>query len=148
MRRRRRSHSIDADLAALANLSRDELAERWHMRFGHKPPKGCGRTLLELAEAYAIQAAVFGALKPGLRKRLEGEEPGSSKHKHLYFQQSRQKARLTPGTRLVREWNGKTHHVDVVEKGFVWNGDRHRSLSAIAREITGARWSGPRFFGL
>jgi hypothetical protein len=52
------------------------------------------------------------------------------------------------GTRLVREWNGKTHHVDVVQSGFVWNGGRYGSLSAIAREITGARWSGPRFFGL
>ncbi len=55
---------------------------------------------------------------------------------------------LQSGARLVREWNGSTHVVDVVEGGFIWNGDRHRSLSAIARTITGARWSGPRFFGL
>ena len=55
---------------------------------------------------------------------------------------------LQPGTRLVREWNGTTHIVEVIEGGYVWNGDRLRSLSAIARSITGARWSGPRFFGL
>ena len=53
-----------------------------------------------------------------------------------------------PGARLIRDWNGSTHTVDVVEDGFVWNGERYRSLSAIARAITGARWSGPRFFGL
>ncbi len=56
--------------------------------------------------------------------------------------------RLQPGARLIREWNGVSHVVEVVEAGFIWNGDRHRSLSAIARAITGARWSGPRFFGL
>jgi hypothetical protein len=56
--------------------------------------------------------------------------------------------KLQPGARLVREWNGVSHVVEVIENGFVWNGCRHRSLSAIARAITGARWSGPRFFGL
>ena len=55
---------------------------------------------------------------------------------------------LQSGARLVREWNGVNHVVEVIEGGYVWNGDRHRSLSAIARAITGARWSGPRFFGL
>ena len=55
---------------------------------------------------------------------------------------------LQPGARLVREWNGSTHMVEVVDGGFVWNGERHRSLSVIARTITGDRWSGPRFFGL
>ncbi len=55
---------------------------------------------------------------------------------------------LQSGARLIREWNGSTHLVDVVEGGFIWNGERHGSLSTIARAITGARWSGPRFFGL
>jgi hypothetical protein len=58
------------------------------------------------------------------------------------------KPRLEPGIRLVREWNGRTYSVDVIEGGFVWDGRVHRSLSVIARMITGARWSGPRFFGL
>lgn len=56
--------------------------------------------------------------------------------------------RMKPGSRLVREWRGKTHDVLVLEDGFEWNGERRRSLSAIAREITGTHWSGPRFFGL
>ena len=55
---------------------------------------------------------------------------------------------LRPGTRLVREWNGRTHVVDVSEDGFVFDGKTYRSLSAIAKRITGAHWSGPRFFGL
>ena len=58
------------------------------------------------------------------------------------------KPHLAPGTRLLREWNGRTHQVDVTDDGFVWNGETYRSLSAVARAITGARWSGPRFFGL
>jgi len=55
---------------------------------------------------------------------------------------------LAPGGRLLREWNGVTHVVEVSETGYRWNGTTHRSLSAVARAITGARWSGPRFFGL
>jgi hypothetical protein len=55
---------------------------------------------------------------------------------------------MKPGLRLVREWRGETHTVLVLEDGFEWNGNRRRSLSAIAREITGTHWSGPRFFGL
>jgi hypothetical protein len=57
-------------------------------------------------------------------------------------------AALKPGGRLIREWNGVTHVVDVTETGFLWKGETWRSLSSIAREITGAHWSGPRFFGL
>jgi hypothetical protein len=55
---------------------------------------------------------------------------------------------VRPGTRLMREWNGRMHLVDVTDNGFVFDGKTYRSLSAIARRITGAHWSGPRFFGL
>jgi Protein of unknown function (DUF2924) len=140
------AEKVEADVADLAALSRGELAERWRTRFGHEPPKGCGRTFLELAEAYALQAAAVGPLKPGLRRQLKGEVPGSGKCSPA--RKSKNVSPLKPGTHLVREWNGRTHHVDVIAGGFVWNGARHRSLSAIAREITGVRWSGPRFFGL
>ena len=137
---------IEADVAELAALSRGDLAERWRNRFGHEPPRGCGRTFLELAEAYALQAATFGFMKPSLQRQLEGEAQSAGKCGS--GRKSKDVTHLTPGTRLVREWNGRTHHVDVIANGFVWNGARHRSLSAIAREITGVRWSGPRFFGL
>lgn len=56
--------------------------------------------------------------------------------------------RLVPGSRLLRDWNGRTHAVDVTENGYLYEGTTYRSLSAIARRVTGAHWSGPRFFGL
>lgn len=56
--------------------------------------------------------------------------------------------RFKPGTRLIREWQGKTFEVTVMDRGYAYRGNRYESLSEIAREITGARWSGPRFFGL
>jgi hypothetical protein len=61
--------------------------------------------------------------------------------------ETRQQPTLTPGTRLIREWNGRTIAVEVRDDGFVWNDQSYRSLSQIAREVTGAHWSGPRFFG-
>jgi Protein of unknown function (DUF2924) len=138
--------NIEHAILTLAEVSREELAALWTSRNGHPPPKGCGRALLELAEAYVIQSSAYGDLKPSLRRKLGAMPNGFSrievKHK---AQKSR---RLSQGSKLVREWNGRTHHVDVVQGGFVWNGSKHQSLSAIAKEITGAHWSGPRFFGL
>src|SRR3954469_13903175 len=113
MRRHGSKATIEDGLAELALLSHRELAERWRKRFGHKPPKACGRSLLELAEAYAIQVAAFGAMKSSVRRKLEGQlqDPG----KLPPNRRPKQVSRLTPGIRLVREWNGKTHHIDVVE---------------------------------
>lgn len=130
---------VESALIKLPELPREELAAIWLTRTGHAPPKGCGRGLLELAEAYALQASAFGGLKPCLGRRLASNSLILPKIK------SRQ---LSQGSKLVREWNGRTHHVDVVPGGFVWNGNKHQSLSAIAKEITSAHWSGPRFFGL
>ena len=146
MSRKHSKQNIENVILTLVEATRDELAALWKSRNGQAPPKGCGRTLLELAEAYAIQSPAFGCLKPSLRRRLEGEPKGIfggvAEHKAQKFRQ------LSQGSKLVREWNGRTHHVEVVQGGFVWNGSKHQSLSAIAKEITGARWSGPRFFGL
>lgn len=133
-------------ILTLVEATRDELAAFWTKRNGHAPPKGCGRALLESAEAYVMQSSAFGGLKPSLRRKLGAKPNGSS---NGVLEQTVQKSRkLSHGSKLVREWNGRTHHVDVVQGGFVWNGNKHQSLSAIAKEITGAHWSGPRFFGL
>ncbi len=146
MSRKQSNADIEQAISTLAEATRDALAALWTSRNTHAPPKGCSRNLLELAEAYAIQSTALGGLKPSLRRKLNamptGAPSGVIKHK---TQKSR---RLPQGSKLVREWNGRTHHVDVVQGGFVWNGNKHRSLSAIAKEITGAHWSGPRFFGL
>ena len=133
--------------AALTDLSRSDLVELWEANYGTAPPKGISRRLMLLAVAYGRQAAERGVPKPALARRLtrlatEGPigAPGSPS--------PRTPARtLASGTRLMREWNGVAHVVDVVEGGYMWNGERYRSLSAVARAITGARWSGPRFFG-
>lgn len=95
---------------------------------------------MEKALAYEFQRRAFGGMKASTRRTLRSVLAGDSAPAH-----SRSSA---PGTRLVREWNGKTYEVEVIEGGFVWQGRTWRSLSRIAREITGANWSGPRFFGL
>lgn len=89
--------------------------------------------------AYAIQARVQGDLTVSTANRFDRVMSGNRRPVAPH---------LRPGGRLLRQWNGTTHVVDVVEGGFLWNGSQHRSLSAIARAITGTRWSGPRFFGL
>ena len=144
---------VAAEVAALSGQPRETLAELWEQRFRSVPPRGFGGQLLELAAAHAIQEKAFGGLKAATRRALASEtEPDVA-----VFDQPRHRRKpgpadarrtMKPGTRLVREWNGRTYHVEVVTDGFVWNGRTHRSLSVIAREITGAQWSGPRFFGL
>lgn len=144
---------VAAEVAALSDLPRETLAELWAQRFGTAPPKGCGPQLLQLAAAYAMQEKAFGGLNAATRRALASEKKPDG---GVADQPSRRptsgpadaRRSLKPGTRLVREWNGRTHHVEVVADGFVWNGKTHRSLSSIAREITGTQWSGPRFFGL
>ncbi len=95
--------------------------------------------MLEKAIAYEIQCAAFGRLssaaKRALRAAASDREATPTRH-------------VAAGARLVREWNGVVHEVDVVEDGYLWQGETYRSLTAIARAITGTKWSGPRFFGL
>ena len=136
---------IEAEIAALDALRRAELVERWRGHYRTEPPSGISRQLMVRAIAYEIQAKHYGALKPGIVRRLQkviGEDATSDRTP------VRQAPTLNPGSRLLREWNGVTHTIEVIDGGFVWNGEKHGSLSAIARAITGARWSGPRFFGL
>jgi hypothetical protein len=139
----RSNEKLESDLAGLADASRQQLIERWSAAYGRPAPKGISRRLLEWAAAYELQGDVYGGLKPRVRRRLlscvgdeQREKSTSSSRK------------LSPGTRLIREWNGRSHSVEVVDEGYVWNGGVYKSLSAVAHAITGARWSGPRFFGL
>ena len=137
--------TLERELEALADLSRAELVERWRAHYRTDPPKGISRRLLIRTVAYEMQAKRYGGLKPATDRRLRRIANGKAVGDHGGHKTA---PRLQPGARLVREWNGVHHVVEVVEAGFIWNGDRHRSLSAIACAITGARWSGPRFFGL
>ena len=136
---------LEREIDALADLTRVELIERWRAHYRSDPPKGISRRLLIRAIAYEMQAKRYGGLKPATGRRLQMFANATADGDHGGRKAA---ASLQPGARLVREWNGVSHVVEVIEGGFIWNGARHRSLSAIARAITGARWSGPRFFGL
>ena len=124
-------------LADLDGLSREGLIVLWQELYKADPPARLRRPLLVLAVGWALQAREQGGLTPAAERQLLG---GAA--------QRRSRRRLKPGTRLVREWHGIVHVVEAKEHGFVWQGRSYASLSAIARAITGANWSGPRFFGL
>jgi len=136
---------LDYDLKALERLSRAELSSRWRDLLGSDPPKGISQRLMLGAVAYAIQAKRLGGLSSAARRRLDVIATESGKPVTSPTPMSNMPA---PGSRLIREWNGTTHIVDMVDGGYLWNGARHRSLSSIALAITGTQWSGPRFFGL
>jgi len=133
---------VAIDLAILPSLTHSELKLLWADTFGTTPPKGLSRRLLICTLAYEARTKDQGRLKPATRKQLveiaTPNTPGAASEAPL----------LTTGTRLMREWRGTVHVVDVTENGLVWNGRAYLSLSAIARTITGTRWSGQRFFGL
>jgi hypothetical protein len=133
------------DLEALEDMDRGALLALWAATFAGEPPARLSQPFLRRVLAWELQARAQGGLTAAVKRKLEslaGGEPGT---------QAKGKTaspKLKPGGRFLREWAGVTHVVDVVEGGFLWRGERHRSLSAIARAITGAHWSGPRFFGL
>jgi len=137
----------EGKLLPAGNTSRAALVAAWTKAYGLPPPKGISTRLLSLAAQYNAQVAKFGGLKPSVRKQLLAwaETPGS---KSAATQTKSKKAKTTAGTRLMRQWHGKTHIVDVRDDGVLYQGRTYRSLSEVARAITGARWSGPRFFGL
>jgi hypothetical protein len=137
---------IPARLAALKTASTADLKAQWRDLFDSEPPS-FNRRYLESRLAYRIQELAYGGLKPETIRRLErlGEElDGGDRRK------SRIRADTMPiaGTRLIREWQGVEHVVTVTSEGFEWQGRPYKSLSAIARAITGTRWNGWVFFGL
>ncbi|WP_197706413.1 DUF2924 domain-containing protein [Magnetospirillum sp. 15-1] len=131
------------DLANLPDLPRDALKQLWQKLFHQDPPHKLGRKLMLLAIAYKLQERVIGGLKPSVSRRiaLAGEAIAAGKPLAA-------PAPVKPGTRLLREWQGTTHEVIVLDNCVRYQGKTWRSLSEVARAITGARWSGPRFFGL
>ena len=139
--------SLDGSLAQVARLDVPTLRAKWASLFGRPPPKGIGRRLLQLAAAYQTQEKINGGLKIPARRKLLQAARTKLKAGGEPLPRSRPTA-LSPGSRLVREWHGRSHTVEVAAGGFLYAGRRYRSLSEVARTITGARWSGPRFFGL
>lgn len=121
---------------SLEGLGLEDLRTIWRERYG-APPTLRSPELLGLMLAWRMQAEVQGGLSADLRRALR------------QLPAPRTALEPTPGTRLTREWQGMPHEVVVMTDGaFLYRGDRFGSLSEIARRITGARWNGPRFFGL
>lgn len=123
-------------LEGLETASRAELIAEWTQLFGKPPSAKTGRGMMLRLLSYERQARAEGGLSPALRRRLDMLAAGKPARG------------VGAGAQLVRDWNGETHVVDVVEGGYRWRGEVYKSLSAIAQAITGAKWSGPRFFGL
>jgi hypothetical protein len=142
--------SDDPELDALTSASRKELIAHWEAAYRRPPPKGISRRLLEYAAAYNIQVKRYGGLKPATKKKLRqiAEAARERRLNGTKPEASKPRRHLGTGTRLMRDWHGSTHTVDVVEGGFRYNGRIYKSLSEIAKLITGAHWSGPRFFGV
>jgi hypothetical protein len=141
---------IDVEIARLRDLDLGELRARWQTIFRRKPPATLPRHLLFAMIAYCFQAEVLGDLDAETLRLLEKIDVAPSKTEiasliKILVQRQRE---LLPGTILVREWNGQSHRVTVVEQGFAWQGTTYDSLSKIAQAMTGTKWNGPRFFGL
>jgi hypothetical protein len=128
--------------AELGQLTTPDLRLKWVAYFGGETAPKLKRELLLGALRYQLQVQALGCLKPRVRKQLRDalRTPETTAIRHARS--------LQVGTRLVRVWQGDTHIVEVSTEGYLWQGQKLSSLSAIAREITGTRWSGPRFFGL
>lgn len=137
--------AIDTRITALEALTIADLQIEWRRLYRAAPPTRLSRDLLARGVAYKLQEQVHGGLSPGIRRRLRSLVEGPDK-------QNRSGAAppmtLKPGARLVREWRGHVHTVNVLDDGFDYRGQRYRSLTQIARLITGVHWSGPLFFGL
>lgn len=136
---------LPARIAALGTMDRDDLVAEWRRLFRADPPDRIRRELLELAVAWKFQEKALGGLKKAVATELRSLADALATTGDIRRVKT---PKLKPGARLVREWGGATHEVTVVEGGFLWNGEVRKSLSVIAEEITGAHWSGPRFFGL
>ena len=137
-------------------MTRAELAVLWQRRWRRPPPKGLSRRLLEGNAAWLLQAEGSGGLTAATRRRLDALSPsGRGGSDNAVDGEPSATAvppagrrKLRPGSRLVRQWQGRSHVVEVIEGGFVYDSEKYTSLTSIARAITGAHWSGPRFFGL
>jgi hypothetical protein len=142
--------SLPSRLARLPDLDSAALRDEWRRLRRSEPPR-ISRDLLVRAIAYGLQEREFGGLPKWARQSLAGLAVASdaeSGHGTESPKSGPPAPVLKPGGRLVREWHGRTHSVVVLDDAFEFEGRRYRSLTHIAREITGAHWSGPRFFGL
>jgi hypothetical protein len=135
--------TVTVEIGGLAGLDLSSLRERWRALYAAPPPVRMSRELIIQAIAYRLQEQAHGGLAPAVLAKLM--EPGRAGAKSRV----RVERRVKPGTRFLREWQGRTHEAIATRDGrFLYRGIQYRSLTAVAREVTGIHWSGPRFFGL
>ena len=134
--------------AQIADLSRLPIAELWPIwdRYFRRRPINPNRAFIESRIAYKLQEETFGGLAPATRQRLEAI---GAKHSLIKLRAKPREFEFAPGTILLREWGEREHQVTVTAQGlFAYEGQTFKSLTAVARHITGTHWSGPLFFGL
>ena len=136
--------AIEGEIIRFRSLGLEELRREWR-RLNHIEPPRISRDLLVLALGYRLQEIAHGGLGKSTRRKLQTMAKALRTTGRVGLAPS---LSLKPGARLVREWRGRTHTVTVTEDGFAYAGKNYPSLTKIAKKITGAHWSGPRFFGL
>jgi hypothetical protein len=143
---------VEREIVALDTLGTKALRQRLGELSKAEPPPKVGPGFLKRAIAYRLQELAFGGLKPHTRRLLQRLAAQMHAQRELASVSAASPAPrrriLSPGTRLLREWNGTTEVVEVIADGFVWRDRSYRTLSAVAVAITGTKWSGPKFFGL
>jgi hypothetical protein len=138
------SRAIEGEIDRIRSLGLEELRREWRRLYHAEPPR-ISRDLLVLALGYRLQEIAHGGLGKATRRKLQTMATALATTGRVGPTPS---LSLKPGARLVREWGGRTHTVTVTEDGFEYAGTNYPSLTTIAKKITGAHWSGPRFFGL
>ena len=132
-------------LARLPQLALSELRQQWRALYKSEASPHLSRELLSRSVAYRLQEVALGGLRPERQRQLRQIAEQFNQTGEI---RRRTRVELKSGTRLVREWQGRTYEVLVLDDGFSWQSTHYCSLSAVARKITGTPWSGPLFFGL
>jgi hypothetical protein len=133
----KRTEKAARSIEEIMALDRSGYLERWREVFGRLPPKYLSPKFMQRVLLWELQERMLGGVSRKTDRALARVAAGKASP-----------TPAKPGSQLVREWNGRTYQVEVVDGGYVMDGKTWRSLSAIARHITGAHWSGPRFFGV
>jgi hypothetical protein len=136
---------VSEQLTSLPEMNKAALGALWQKHFGAPPPEQTRRDLIIRVLAYKIQEQALGGFSAATRRRLRQFASAMAKDPNSSISNTRV---IKPGTRLIRQWQGKSYGVIVTNSGFEYDGQWYASLSEIARLITGTRWSGPLFFGL
>lgn len=145
MRRSLNVGKLEDEIARLRDLDLSELRDKWRKHYKTEPSKSFRRDFLVRAIAYQMQVEVYGGLKSSTLRKLKkiAEALREGKPEAIFTA-----PRIKPGTLLVRSWRDETHIVTALEEGFEWKSNRYKSLSEVARAITGTQWNGLVFFGV